>query len=53
MDSYNDRREVLARVKAFLDVEIFASQPKFLGDDLKIYPLEEIEKIKQELNEEK
>ncbi len=53
MDSYNDRREVLARVKAFLDVEIFASKPKFLGDDLKIYPLEEIEKIKQELNEEK
>lgn len=53
MDSYNDRREVLARVKAFLDVEIFASQPKFLWDDLKIYPLEEIEKIKQELNQEK
>lgn len=53
MDKYNDRREVLARVKAFLDVEIFASEPKFLGDDLKIYPLEEIEKIKQELNQEK
>lgn len=51
MDKYNDRREVLARVKAFLDVEIFASKPKFLWDDLKIYPLEEIEKIKQELNQ--
>ena len=29
-DSYNARREVLARVKAFLDIEINNSKPKFL-----------------------
>ena len=29
-DSYNARREVLARVKAFLDIEINSSKPKFL-----------------------
>ena len=30
-DWYNARREVLARVKAFLDIEINRSKPKFLG----------------------
>ncbi len=29
-DSYNTRREILARVKAFLDIEINSSKPKFL-----------------------
>ena len=29
--NYNLKREVLARVKAFLDVEINSSKPKFLG----------------------
>jgi vancomycin permeability regulator SanA len=29
-DSYNQKREILARVKAFLDIEIFKSRPKFL-----------------------
>lgn len=53
MDSYNDRREVFARIKAFLDVEIFTSKPKFLWENLKIYPLDEIQKIKEELTEEK
>lgn len=28
----NNLRELLARVKAFLDVEIFSSKPKFLGE---------------------
>jgi SanA protein len=30
--SYNTRREILARVKAFLDVDINSSKPKFLGN---------------------
>ncbi len=29
---YYDRREVLARIKAFLEVEIFKSKPKYLGE---------------------
>jgi len=31
-ENYNNRREILARVKAFLDVEINNSKPKFLGE---------------------
>ena len=53
MDKYNNRREIFARVKAFLDVEIFASHPKFLGDDMKIYSLDELEKVKQEIKNQK
>ena len=48
-DDYNKKREVLARVKAFLDVEIFKSSPKFLWDSLRITPKTEIEEIKKEL----
>jgi SanA protein len=48
-DDYNKKREVLARVKAFLDVEIFKSSPTFLGDSLRITPKIEIEEIKKEL----
>lgn len=29
-DDYNNRREILARIKAFLDIEINNSKPKFL-----------------------
>lgn len=40
---YYNRREILARVKAFLDVEIFKSAPKFLGDKIDMSkPQEEI-----------
>lgn len=52
-DNYNNRREVLARVKAFLDVEIFASHPKFLWEDMKIYSLDELEKVRQEIQNQK
>lgn len=48
---YNNKREFFARVKAFLDVELLKSKPKFLWDDLKIYPLEEIENIKKQLSD--
>ncbi|QFR39402.1 hypothetical protein A9Q91_04195 [Candidatus Gracilibacteria bacterium 28_42_T64] len=33
-EDYYNRREVLARVKAFLDVELMSSNPKFLGDKI-------------------
>ncbi len=33
-DNYYDRREILARVKAFLEVEIFKSKPKYLGQKI-------------------
>lgn len=33
-DDYYNRREVLARVKAFLNVEILKSKPKFLGNKI-------------------
>gem|GEM_PF-2122782 len=29
-EKYNNRREVFARIKAFLEVEIFKTKPKFL-----------------------
>jgi vancomycin permeability regulator SanA len=48
-DDYNKKREVLARVKAFLDVEIFKSSPKYLGDSLRIHSVEEIEKAAKDL----
>lgn len=48
-DSYNQRREVFARVKAFLDIEIWKSTPKFLWDPLRIPSLEEIEAASSEL----
>jgi SanA protein len=51
-DDYNKKREVFARVKAFLDVEIFKSNPKYLWDSLRITPKTEIEEIKKELLEE-
>jgi len=48
-DWYNKRREVLARVKAFLDIEILKSKPKFLGDPLRIPTIKEVEEAAREL----
>ena len=50
MDDYNARREVFARIKAFLDVEIFKSTPKFLWDPLRIPSLKEVEEAAKEIN---
>jgi len=49
--SYNNRREVLARIKAFLDVEILKSKPKFLWEKIEIISNEKIEKIKEQILE--
>ena len=48
-DSYNNRREIFARIKAFLDVEIIKSKPRFLGDKIEILTDEKIEKAKKKL----
>lgn len=48
-DNYNKRREIFARVKAFLDVEVWKSTPKFLWDPLRITPLKEVEEAAKEL----
>jgi vancomycin permeability regulator SanA len=39
----------LARVKAFLDIEIFKSRPKFLWDPLRIPSVKEVEEASKEL----
>ena len=49
LDDYNQRREVLARVKAFLEVEIFKSTPKYLWDPLRIPSVKEVEEATKEL----
>lgn len=42
-DDYYDRREVLARIKAFLNVDILNSKPKFLWNKIDMnFPQEEI-----------
>lgn len=51
LDDYNNRREIFARVKAFLDVEIFKSKPKFLWDKIEIISDEKINNAKQSILE--
>jgi len=46
LDDYNNRREIFARVKAFIEVEIFKSKPKFLGDTIEIISDEKINRAK-------
>lgn len=48
-ENYNNFREIFARVKAFLDIEIFSSKPKYLWDKIEIIRDEKIEKAKEEL----
>jgi len=47
--NYNNRREVFARIKAFLDVDIFNSKPKFLGEKIEIITDEKIEDAKSKI----
>ena len=46
-DDYNNRREVLARVKAFFEVEILKSEPTYLWDKIEIISDEKIEDAKK------
>ena len=34
--TWNEMREILARVKAFLEIEIWRTSPRFLGDTIRI-----------------
>ncbi len=47
--NYNNIREIWARVKAFLDVEILKSKPKYLWEKIEIISNEKIENIKKEI----
>lgn len=46
---YNYYREIFARVKAFVEIEITKPKPKFLWDTIKIVSNEEINEIKKTL----
>ena len=46
---YNNFREIFARIKAFLDIEIFSSKPMFLWEKIEIIKDEKIEKAKKEI----
>jgi vancomycin permeability regulator SanA len=48
-EKYNNRREVFARVKAFLEVEILKTKPKYLGESIEIITDEKIGEAKRNL----
>lgn len=48
---YNKIREVFARIKAFLEVDIFKTKPKFLWEKIEILTDEKIENAKKEILE--
>lgn len=50
-DDYNKIREVFARIKAFLEVDIFKTKPKFLWEKIEILTDEKIENAKKEILE--
>ena len=45
-EDYYNLREIPARIKAFLEVEIFKTKPKFLWEKIEILTDEKIERIK-------
>lgn len=50
---YNNRREILARVKAFIEVDILKVKPTYLWEKIEIISDEKIEKVKKEILENK
>ncbi|QFR39529.1 hypothetical protein A9Q91_04870 [Candidatus Gracilibacteria bacterium 28_42_T64] len=50
-DDYNNKREMLARVKAFLEVEILKAEPTYLGDSIEIITDEKIGEAKKKILE--
>jgi len=48
-ESEFNRREILARVKAFLEVDIFDSKPKYLWEKIEIISDEKINEAKKEI----
>jgi len=49
LEDYNNRREILARIKAFLEIEILKSKPKYLGDKIEILTDEKIRDAKSRI----
>lgn len=50
-EDYNNRREIFARIKAFIEVEIIDSKPKYLWEKIEIISDEKIMEAKQWLLE--
>lgn len=46
-EDYYDFREIFARIKAFIYVEILKPKPKYLGDPIEILSDEQIEEVKK------
>lgn len=49
--NYNNRRELLARIKAFFEIEIFKNKPKYLWEKVHIISDEQIENTKKQILE--
>lgn len=52
-EDYNNYREIFARLKAFLEVEIFKTKPKYLWDKIEIITDEKIKNAKNNILEDK
>ena len=52
-ENYNNRREVFARVKAFIEVDILNVKPTYLWEKIEIISDEKIEEVKKEILENK
>lgn len=48
-EDYNNRREMFARIKAFLNIEIFKPKPKYLWTKIEILTDEKIQKAKDKI----
>lgn len=50
LEDYNNRREVFARIKAFIEIEILKPKPKYLWDTIEIITDEKIQDAKNKIN---
>jgi SanA protein len=50
LEDYNNRREIFARVKAFIEIEILKPKPKYLWDTIEIITDEKIQDAKNKIN---
>ena len=48
-ENYNNRREIFARVKAFIEIEIFKPKPKYLWEKIEIITDEKIQDAKNKI----
>jgi len=46
---YNNNREIFARIKAFFEIEVFKSKPKFLWEKVQIISDEKLQEVKDEI----